>query len=262
MADITRILHEWTVSIDRQVEETTTEDRDGQKVTVTRKVTKPVVTRMALKHPSRRELRQAELFYGKEFNRFVTMGFLPRSILINKHLDLTGGILSQKERTESVKLTEKLAALEADLVRCLHEPEEVKAKIRADMAAARMEISNINAANESVFSQTAEAKAQAQLNLWFAFHLTLIDRNGWVPYFEGADFDKKEEFMWKLEEDNDAFYNAAADRIMTYITLFGMGANTTEQFKTIEDEMKKQLDARKKEDSEKPVESTPEPAGQ
>lgn len=252
-----KILHQWEITLNKQVDETISEDRDGQTVQVTRKVTKPVVTKMALKQPTRRELRAAELFYGKQFNRFVSMGFLPRSILINKHLDLTGGVLSEKERSQASKLAEKHSELEADLVRSLNEPEEVKKKIRDQLVAVRTEMVNINAANEAVFSQTAEVKAQNQLSSWFALNLIMIDRAGkWQTYFDGDDFDKKEEFMWNLEETQDEFYLKSIEKITTYIQLYNMGASTPEQFQKIEEELAKQ--AKASEDAKR-VKELPEP---
>ena len=257
-----KILHEWTVTQPKEVDETGPETINGQIVQVTRKVKKDIATKMALKAPTRRELRAAELHYGKEFNNYVTLGFLPRSILVNKHLDLTGGVLSQKERGQAAKLAEKHAQLESDLVRSINEPEEIKAKIRNELVAIRTEMSDINSANEAVFNHTAEAKAQSSLNNWFIYHLILIDEAGkWAPYFKGDTFAAKEEFMWKLEETNDPFFTLAVDKIATYIQMFNMGANTPEQFKALEDELSKQLDSGKvKKEQEAAPEAAPETA--
>lgn len=262
--DITpiKIIHEWTITQKKTVDETGPEVINGQTVQVTRSVEKEIKTRMALKQATRRELRAAELHYGKEFNRYVTLGFLPRSILVNKHLDLTGGVLSQKERVQAAKLAEKHAQLESDLVRSLNEPEEIKAKIRSELVAVRTEMSDINSANEAVFNHTAEAKAQSSLQNWFIYHLILIDEAGkWAPYFKGDTFDAKEEFMWKLEETNDPFFTLAVDKISTYIWMFNQGLNTTEQFTRMEEELAKQLEEGKKkaEKAEEPA-ATPEPA--
>lgn len=251
-----KILHEWTIIQKKTVNETSSEVINGQTVQVTRPVEKDIPTKMALKSPTRRELRAAELHYGKEFNRYVTLGFLTRSIMVNKHNDTTDGVLSHKERARVAKLSERHAQLESDLVRALNEPEEVKAKIRSELVAVRTEMSDINSANEAVFNHTAEAKAQSSLNNWFIYHLILIDEAGkWAPYFKGETFETKEEFMWKLEESNDPFFNLAVDKIATYIQMFNMGANTPEQFKALEDELAKQLEAGKTKAEDKPVEA-------
>jgi hypothetical protein len=251
-----KILHQWEVTVTKEVDETTAETVNGQVVNVTRKVSKPVVTKMALKRPTRRELRAAELFYGKEFNKFVQMGFLPESIMRNKMIDISGGVISEKERDRAEKLTHKLVALEMDLARLATKSgdvEEEKKDIQSQMVAIRTELINLNAVKEAAFSQSAEARANSQLQSWFSFFLVYIDKNGkWVPYFEGESFDNKEEFMWKLEEDDDKFYSIASSKIATYVGWFSHGADSPEAFKAIDEEMAKQLNADKvKEDDVK-----------
>ena len=102
--DNIKILHQWEVSLEKEVDETITETMDGQEVKITRKVKKPIVYKLALKQPTRRELRAAELFYATEYSKFLTMGLLPRSIIIDKHMDLSGGVLGENEKDHISKL--------------------------------------------------------------------------------------------------------------------------------------------------------------
>lgn len=251
--DNIKLLHTWEVTVKKTVDETTTEQIDGQPAKVTRPVTKEVATKMGLKQPTRRELKQAELFYGKKYNWYVNEGFLPSSILINKHLNLTGGVLSDKEKDRMGVLTRKQVELENDLVRSINEPLDVKDKIQKELAQIRTELVNLYSVNQTVFAQSADKRAERDLNDWFAYYLIMIEKNGkWEPYFEGDTFEKKEEHLWKLEEANDEFYNNAVSKISTYIQFFNMGLDTPEKFKAAEEELKKQLEAKK--------EDTPEPA--
>lgn len=245
--DSIRELHSWSIDTERTENESGPEVVGGQTVTVTRPVKKTVSTRMVLKQPTRREIRAAELHYGSEFNRFVRLGFLPRSVLINEHLDLTGGVMSKKEQEMIAKLSKRHVDLEGDQVRAVAaQDKEAQDHIEKEMYAIRSEITNINNANESVFSQTAEAKAQGQLVQWFAFYLTHIERNGrLVHYFEGEEFKEKEEHMWKLEESNDPFYQQCIQQILTYAHFLNKGASKPEHFQQIDVELKKQLESRK-----------------
>lgn len=241
-----KLLHIWEISLDQTVDETTTETRDGQPVTITKKVTKPVATRMALKQPARRELRDAELFGAARISFYVNKGLLLSSVLTNKLLNLTGGVLSENEKSRLEQLRAKSAELEMDMARSINSSEEDKAKLRSDLASIRTELVNLNSINQSVYSQTAEAKAQNDLNSWIIYTLTLIERGGkWASYFEGDTFEAKEEFMWKLEDAKDEFYGRAAEKIATYAHFFNLGARTPEDFKAIEDELKRQLEASK-----------------
>lgn len=240
-----KLLHEWTISLDREQDDTTTEDRDGQKVTITRKVKKPFVTRMALQYPSRRQLRQAELFYGKRVNWYMSEGFLTHSILKNKHSNLTGDVLSDKEKARLSTLQKQELALQNDLVRALNSTDEVKTKLQEELASVQRELINLYSVNEAIFSQTAEARAKRDVNDWLAYFLTLVEDNGkLVPYFKGETFEIKEEFMFQLEEKNDEFYSKAAEKIGTYVYYYNMGLDKTEQFAAMDEALKKQLEAK------------------
>lgn len=242
MSDDIKQLHTWTIDLTREVDETTTETINGQPAQVTRKVKRPVGTRMCLKEATRRELKRAELFYGTEVGRFTTMGFLPRAVLANKYKDLTGGEISTFDRTRIAELSAKHYEIDQDQLRATTD-EERKA-LQVKLAAVRNEMSSINAANEAAFSQTAEAKAQGQLGQWYAFNLIYIERNGkWTPYFEGDTFEKKEEFAWQLEEKADEFYLAAIAKILIYVHFYNMGASKPEQFKLIDEKLKEEHDA-------------------
>jgi hypothetical protein len=243
-----KLLHEWVVTVTKEVDETSPEVINGQTLQVTRKVKKEISHKFAIKLPTRRELKSAELFYGKEFNRFFSMGFMPRSILVNKHMDLAGGVMSEKERSHIAELLKKSMELEGDLARLTtaSPDEDAKKSAESKLAAIRTEIVNLQIANESVFSQTADARAQSQLNTWFALFLTLVDKNGkWVPYFEGDSFEQKEEFMWGLEEGNDDLYSKAVSGVSKHVNIFISGGDTPDKFKQalewLDKESEKQL---------------------
>ncbi len=260
-----KLLHAWEVSVEKDVDETTTEIENGQSVRKTRTVKKAVVTKFALKQPTRRELRQAELFYGKRQNWYIANGFLTQAILLNKHLDLTGGVLSDKERDRGEKLRRRHIELEADLARLAttEDGAELKKKIQDELASIRTEMITLQNANEAVFSQTADARAQRDLSTWFALFLVQIERTDGrlTPYFEGETYEQKEEFMWQLEEKDDPLYAATLEKIATYVYWFNKGASTSDEFRKMEEEMQKQVDARAKveEAAEAAAEKVPEP---
>lgn len=237
-----KILHQWQVAQEKTVDETTTETRDGQPVTITRKVKKTVQVPMALKQPTRRELRQAELFYGKRYNWYINEGFVPSSVMANKHLNLVGGVLSDKQRSRMEVLLEKQVQIENDLARSINASKEDKDRLQKELSTVRSELINLYSINQSAFNQTADKRAERDLSDWFAYHLILIDRgHGWQPYYEGDTFEKKEEFMWSLEESNDEFYNLATQKIATYVQFFALGLDTPEKFKAAEEELEREI---------------------
>ena len=243
--DTQKLLYKWQVTLEKEQDETTTELRDGQTVTITRKVKKPLAVSMALAYPTRRQLRQAELFYGKRVNWCMAEGFLTHSILQNKHSNLTGGVLSDKDKARLDSLKIKEVELQNDLVRAMNGSDEVKKKIQQELADVQRELINLYSVNEAVFSQTAESRAKRDVNDWLAYFLTLIDENGkLVPYFKGDTYEVKEEFMFQLEEKNDEFYSKAAEKIGTYVYYYNMGLDKPEQFAAMDEALKKQLEAK------------------
>ena len=235
--DNIKILQEWEVTINQEVEETTEETKDNQVVKITRKVKKELPVKMALRKLTRREAREAEIFYGKEFNRFFNMGFTTRPIMVNKLLNISGGIISEKEQLKISELVQKRIGAEQELKEAKDEESKKNAEVK--LHAINSQLYQINTDNEAIFSQTAEAKAQNQLTTWLAFNLVMVNKNDkWTPYFEGDSFEKREEFMWDLEEKQDELYFKALEKISFYVGLYSKGIDTKEQFELIEKELK------------------------
>lgn len=237
-----RILHSWSVTVNRTVKETAPETVNGQVLQVTRDVVKPVTTRMALRDLTRKERRAAELFIATRTAHYVKdHGLLLASELTNRLINTTGGVLTDKEKARIETLRERHAALDADLARSLNATPEAKASIQRELATVRTELINLNAINEAVYNQTAEAKAQGDLNNWLTYNLTLVEEAGrWQPFFKGETFEAREASQWAMEDAKDAFYEAALQKIVTYTFWYNRGVDTTEAFKLMEDEMEAQ----------------------
>ena len=240
-----KIIHTWTIPVFKNVEEITEKEENGQTVKISRMVRKEVPVKMGLKKMTRREKSEADLFFGVEYNRFISLGFNPRAVLVNKLIDISGGTLSEKERQRAAELYSKKSELEYDLIRAKDDEKEKK-EIQKKIVAINATLIDLSTENEAVFSQTADSKAQNQLNTWLALMLTYIEEDGkWKQYFKGETFKEKEEYMWKLEEDEDEFYGKCFEKVSFYVGLFARGINTTEQFLIVEEELKKQLEAKK-----------------
>ena len=245
-----KIIHTWTIPVFKNVEEVTEKEENGQIIKISRPVRKEVPVKMGIKKMTRRERSEADLFYGVKYNHYINLGFNPRAVLVNKLIDISGGTLSEKERLRAAELYSKKSEYEYDLIRAKDDEKERK-EIQKKISAINAVLIDLSTENEAVFSQTADSRAQNQLNTWLALTLTYIEENGkWKPYFKGETFEEKEAFMWKLEEDEDEFYGKCFEKVSFYIGLFARGINTPEQFAVIEEELKKQLEAKKEAEAE------------
>lgn len=264
MDNTPKLLHTWDITLTKTVEETAPENVNGQLLPVTRKVEKPVVTKMALKQPTRRELRAAELFHAKRKSWYIQQGFIPYVVMHNKLTNMTGGILSDQQKERRAHLQERAQTLDKEVNLCVNEPER-KDKLQKELSNVKSELLQLHSISESVFNDTAERRAERDLTDWFAFHMTMIERGGqWVTYFEGQGatpeetFALREEHMWKLEESGDEFYKAAATKISTSVYLFNMGLSTPEQFKLADEELSRELAKEKAKEPAAPVAVTPD----
>lgn len=248
--DNLKILHTWPISVTRTFSKTAPEQVNGQTLSVTREVTEPVITRFALRDLTRKERRAADLFLASRTAHYVKdHGLLLASELTNRLINTTGGVLTDKEKTRVEELRARHAKLDMDLALTVStaSPEE-KDRLQKELTNVRAELINLNAINEAVYSQTAEAKAQTDQSNWIIFHTIMIERSGrWQQYFEGDTFEKKEAAMWALEEANDELYNAALSSLSTFAYWFGRGVDTPEGFKLIQEEIDRQAEARKAE---------------
>jgi hypothetical protein len=250
-----RILHSWTVTVNRAVPKTTPEVVNGQTVSVTRDVIEPVTTRFALRDLTRKERRAADVFLASRTAHYwKDHGLLLAAELTNRLTNTTGGVLTDREKGRIEQLREKHAQLDNDLARLAAIPagstsEETAAerkRLQTELTSVRTELINLNAVNESVYSQTADHKAQSDQSNWVLFHTVLIERAGkWHAYFEGETFDQMEAAMWAFEDARDALYLAALPLFSTYAYWYTRGVDTPDGFKLIEEELAKQAAAAK-----------------
>ncbi len=259
-----KILHKWTVDQTKEVERPVTETINGQVLQVVRPVKETVTTKMAIRALKRQEQRAVGVFRASRISYYSRPphSLLSTTELRNRVVNTSGGVLTEKEhalaatlRTKHVELDMALAAGATNL------SAEDKKKIQDELTTVRSDLINLNAINEAVYANTAEAFAENDANNWLLFALIMVERDGkWVQYFEGADFDSRESFMFALEEGKDPFYLLALDRITTYAYWYGRGVDSPEAFKLLDEELAKLSAAKtkKEEPAAKLVATTPE----
>lgn len=255
-----KILHEWTVTIDQLVDESVKATlAGGQIIDTVRKVPKPVEVKMALRDLSRKERRSAQRFYDSRVAYYHREHkLLLASELTNRLSNTTGGVLTDRQKQRVEQLTERHATLDNDLARLAasNATAEARDAVQKELRAVRTELLNLNALNEQLYASTAEANAQNDQNSWVTYHTILVHKDGkWAPFFPGQGatemetFEQREEAMWKLEETNDPVYLAATQKIALVVYWFNRGVNTPEGFKLMEEELTKQLEAGKAEET-------------
>lgn len=257
-----KILHQFIVNIDKEIEETTTRTENGKEITEKVKITKAVPHTVVLKEPSRREKQDLAMFQGVAYSEAINIGLLPRLIMTQKlSKDPSNPISGDEDRTLA-SMNARLGELANDYIRLnansnseTEEFKDKKIKISIEWEALRKKVVDINTAYQSVFAHTAEQYQQNRALTWLTLFLTFVkvgDKH--EPMFFGNDIKSKEEKLGDLEDNLDKLYMGALDKLATYWMLFYFGrAANSEEFAKVEAQWNKEIDAAQKikDDNEK-----------
>ncbi len=252
-----KILHTFTVSIDREVPEVNITEENGKKVTRESMVTKSVPTTFVLKEPSRRERQDLAMFQTIMYNEAITKGLLPKVVMQQKVARDTNSPISEDEDRNISAMNQKLTELSNDYMRLNvnSEPDtdEMKARkdrLRVEYMVLSKKVEDLNTAYQSIYAYTAESYMQNKMLSWLTLFLTFTRATPEAkpePFFVGADFAAKEERAADLDDAVDPIYKLVVDKLPTYWMLYLFNrASTPEDFARIEVEWKKQTDAAQK----------------
>lgn len=248
-----KTLHQFTVTVDKEVEETTMTTQDGKEITTKVKVKKAVPTVIVLKEPTRRERQEISLFSNVAYNEGINLGLLPKLVMTQKlSRDPTNPISGDDDKTLA-SMSSKLQELANDYIRLnaqssteSDEARDRKERLLLEYIALQKKVTDINTAYQSVFAHTAEQYSQNRSLIWLTLFLSYIKvaEGKYEPMFPGADFKSKEDRLGEMEDNADEVYLKAVDKLSTYTMLFYFGrASKPEDFMRIEEEWQKQADA-------------------
>lgn len=233
-------LYIFSVNKETEVEETTEQEVNGEKVKITKKVKKQLPINFALKRPNRSLMEQADMFYGVKLSEGIRAGLLTRALLLKRYRN-DGGALSDADSQYFYELTSRLSSLEEDHQRIMINmdklPEGEKDKKLSDVVKQKMEVlqslQSLESLNQALFAHTAEAKAQVQLNNWWIVNLAYWDKEGkgeFIEFFQGNSFDKKMNQWDSFEENPESYIVEALTKFALLIGLWNAGAKSKEEF--------------------------------
>lgn len=243
-----KLLHKFVVELEKEVEETSVKNENGQEITVKTKVKKKVPYTIALKKLARRENDDFRLFYGAQIKRAIEAGLLTKAVVLNRHIDGAGGLMSKETAKHLANLSVEIENLRNRLVELgvVNENDTEKSKRQSDLLAkyvsTQQEMQAIESSNQAVFENTAETYAQERSNLWLIFNQTYIENGDkYEQMFKGNGFIEKEDYYFDLEEKEDALYLAARGKLVLYWGLYSTGQiNSPEDFVRLDQRLKEQ----------------------
>jgi len=197
-----------------------------------------------IKQPTRRQMEEADMEFSIQMSKCVKEGILTKAMLLNKYSD-TGGLMSEAEAKDLAKLYGRLGELQTEFTSWKMTDKkkftEKQQKVVEDMAALRREIAQTETNFAALLNHTADHKAQTRVVTWYLLSLSHIERDGEiVPYFEGDDFTAKEEFMFKLEEEEDDLFAAVYQKLTAFISFWYFSVSAEkEDFESLEEDIEK-----------------------
>lgn len=247
-----KILHKFTVELEKEVEKTEVSVVDGKEQKLIKKEVTKVPHKVVLKNLGRGEKDSFKLFYGAQIKRALNHGMISRAVLINNHIDGTGALISKETVKRMVELENAATQCQNDLIALgVVDGDENKEAIQRDllvkMIDAKRELQAIEVSNQTIFNNTAENYAQERANFWLVFNQSYVETapDKYEPIFKGSNYEEKEASCTDLEDKNDPLFLAAVDRLTYFWAMYFLGKlSTPEEFQAEEDRLKAEADER------------------
>lgn len=144
--------------------------------------------------PTQSEIEDAEFIYAQKFNQLLQDGFLSKAMMNKKFGDI-GGIFSDKSNKELssavfelLEAKKKIEFYGASKTLSVSQKEELE-KANETFAILQKKIVESDLALESMFSKSADAKAEEYMVKWFILNMAY-----YVAEIEDGDTKKRQEF--------------------------------------------------------------------
>jgi len=237
-----KTIYKFTVNKEEEVEEqevseiVNKETKEKEKVTKTKTVKKPVQHTIRIASPSRRQVEDADMEFSIEMSKCIKKGILTKAMLAKKYSD-SGGLLSEEDSTELIRLYRELTEVQNDLGRSMNKKnkndKEAKKEeeLTESFAAIRKRIVDLETSYQNVFNHTADTKAQNKTILWYMLNLSHVTAPGEeeAPLFAGKTIEEKEESYYELDENEDEVFDLAREKLMTFISFWYFSQNASEE---------------------------------
>ncbi len=234
-------IYSFQVNQKTEVEEPKTAIVDGKEFSRPEKVTKEVPKTFVLKKPSRIQFDEAELFHGSVWSDSLKHGMLTEQLLFKRYAD-DGGIFSKEAMEKRKALVAELGVAQREyeqLEVTAEKTEELKAKIEVvfkKIAGIREQLINYEQIEQSLYQNTAEARARAKTTIWWVLQLAYKeDGEKTVPLFGDGSYEDRLKVYDEYNEGEDIFWIEVVQRFLFYTTLYLSGRGKTDaDFKEVE----------------------------
>lgn len=197
---------------------------------------------VAIKRLGRHDREEMALVYHKEFYKCLGSGISTEEMIRRAILDNGGGFLSKRDVEILHELYKEFSSLSAEVQRIKLDngnTDELDLKVKEVFS----QIYEIESANKSIFSNSAEALANRKALTWAALYSSFIKNGDTYTYiFDGPTFDSKLANYYDMCDDPEKykFELQVFDRSYVMLERFISGdAEKEEDFRLIVEELDK-----------------------
>lgn len=223
------ILHEFSVAVQREVDETTSRVEGDKTVTETSKVTKTIDVPFCFKVPSRPENEEADIVRAVWWTKFMERGVITEAMLVKRYTN-EGGTLPEEDR----KLLDGLQLEFIDVQGKLREAEILHKDDLNALQALRLRffdlreaITRIHRSQAPYFENTAEAKSREKHIEWLVLNMAYFrpvkadeSFEDWQPFFVGKTVEEKLVYFDQLIEKRDELWSKAKGMLELVATFY------------------------------------------
>jgi hypothetical protein len=241
-----KVLYTFQINKIAELEEEKTEtikNEAGEEITRTykEKVKKEVPVEIQINQPSRKQMQEADMEFSIEMSKCIRSGILTKAMLLNKYSD-TGGLISDSDAKLMVGSADEIRDLQAKLTIMNLKPEserdeEDKNKIEnltSEILRLRKTLMEKETSYITLFSHTADIKAQNKAILWYILTLTFFKDSSkknaeFEPLFPGKTFEQKEAVMFDYEDEKNEIYEKCYSKIASILSYWYFTSNVDKE---------------------------------
>tara|TARA_Y100000593_G_scaffold93138_1_gene186929 strand:+ start:10688 stop:11620 length:933 start_codon:yes stop_codon:yes gene_type:complete len=238
-------IHSFTVAKEQDVvKKETTENENGEKVTVEKTFVEKAPQYFFIRKPTRKLYDEAELFYAVKLSEGIKKGLLTKALLAKRY-ENDGGALSEPDierfgemYVEFYKEQTKFLELQEKEERTKEEQEEMDG-LENYLKNTRSALTHFELEQQSLYEQTAEVRARNKTILWWVLHLAMTEgKDGEKPVevFSGEDHDTKLAVYDELSELEDEYWDEVLQKFTYFVSFWFVGrVNDEKEFKKLLD---------------------------
>ncbi|MHA2052009.1 MAG: hypothetical protein ACW99F_00305 [Candidatus Hodarchaeales archaeon] len=211
------------------------------KVEVEKEVEEEDLYKFIIKKPTRKDVKDADIFYSVKLNGYIKQGILTQKQVFNTYVN-NGGILSDAENEEAFEALVELNNVKSELHKLSvdgaletdgEKKEEIQEKLIKKQRYLYDMLYDIELQKDAIFSNSADNMARNDLIEWWILRLIHFKKDEeseeYKPFFNGEDYSQKYDNLCELEDSENELYNEMIKTAAPVVTIWSMSGTESQE---------------------------------